>query len=294
MTIEALRTPDDRFDGLLPYSPNYLEWDGLRLHYLDEGEGPPVVLFHGEPTWAFLYRKVAAVLTGAGYRVVVPDMPGFGRSDKPVDPDFYTYDRHVAAMSAVVEHLDLEGATAVVQDWGGPIGLRLAVEHPDRFARLSVLNTGLFTGRGRMSDGFLAWRAFVEKVEDLPVGVIMRRSMIRPWGDKVVAAYEAPFPGAEYKVGAHRFPLIVPMSPDDPGASEMSEVLAKLGSWDKPAQVLFSTADPIFTTTVGERLAAHIPGAGSLETVDDAGHFLQEDAGEEVGTAIAAFLGATD
>lgn len=294
MTTESARTPDDRFDGLLSYPPRYLDWGGLRLHYLDEGTGPPVVLFHGEPTWAYLYRKVAAALIAAGYRVVVPDLPGFGRSDKPVDPDFYTYDRHVAAMAAVVEHLDLEGATAVVQDWGGPIGLRLAVEHPDRFGRLSILNTGLFTGRGRMSDGFLAWRAFVEKVDDLPVGSIMRRSMIRPWDDEVLAAYEAPFPGPEYKVGAHRFPLIVPMTPDDPGASEMTEVLERLGSWDRPAQVLFSSADPIFTTSVGEGLAAHIPGAGALETIDEAGHFLQEDAGEEVGAAITAFLAATD
>ncbi|MBU1227222.1 MAG: alpha/beta fold hydrolase [Actinobacteria bacterium] len=294
MTAEAVRTPDGRFEGLLPYPPRYLEWEGLRLHYLDEGTGPPVVLFHGEPTWAYLYRKVAAVLIPAGYRVIVPDLPGFGRSDKPTDPAFYSYDHHVAAMTAVVEHLDLDGATAVVQDWGGPIGLRLAVEHPDWFSRLSILNTGLFTGREKMSDGFLAWRAFAEKVDDLPVGSIMSRSMIRPWADEVVAAYEAPFPGPEYKVGAHRFPLIVPMTPDDPGAAAMTAVLARLGSWNRPAQVLFSTADPIFTTWVGARLAAHIPGAGDLETIDNAGHFLQEDAGEEVGAAIAAFLTSTD
>jgi len=294
MTFEALRTADARFEGLLPYAPRYLEWEGLRLHYLDEGDGPPVMLFHGEPTWAYLYRKVAAVLIEGGYRVIVADLPGFGRSDKPVDPDFYTYDRHVSAVAAVLEHLDLTDATAVVQDWGGPIGLRLAVEHPERFTRLSILNTGLFTGRVRMSEGFHAWRAFVEKADDLPVGVIMKRSMVRPWADEVIDAYEAPFPGAEYKVGAHRFPLIVPMSPDDPGASDMEAVLARLGSWDRPAQVLFSTGDPIFTPEVGARLAAHIPGAGQLETVDEAGHFLQEDAGEEVGAAIAAFLGSTD
>jgi haloalkane dehalogenase len=294
MTFEAVRTPDERFDGLLPFAPRYLEWEGLRLHYLDEGAGPPVMLFHGEPTWAYLYRTVMAVLIAAGYRVIAADMPGFGRSDKPVDPDFYTYDRHVAAMTAVMEHLYLEGATAVVQDWGGPIGLRVATEHPDRFTRLSVLNTGLFTGRSTMSDGFLAWRAFVEQADDLPVGMIMQRSMVRPWPDEVIAAYEAPFPDREYKVGAHRFPLIVPMSPDDPGADAMGVVLHALGGWSTPAQVLFSTADPIFTPRVGERLAEHIPGAGALETIDEAGHFLQEDAGDEVGAAIAAFLSATD
>ncbi len=294
MTVEAVRTPEDRFEGLLPHEPNYLEWDGLRLHYLDEGRGAPVMLFHGEPTWSYLYRKVAAVLIEAGYRVVAADLPGFGRSDKPVDPAFYTYDRHVAAVAVIAEHLGLEGATAVVQNWGGPIGLRLAVEDPGRFTRLSILNTALFTGHGPPSEEFKAWRAFVEKADDLPVGPVMRRSMIRPWPDEVIAAYEAPFPGPEYRVGAHRFPLIVPMTSDDPGAAEMSEVLTALGSWDRPAQVLFSTADPIFSIGVGRRMAAHIPGAGDLETIQEAGHFLQEDAGEEVGAAIAAFLASTD
>jgi len=294
VTIEAVRTPDDRFEGLLPYDPNYLDWDGLRLHYLDEGRGAPVMLFHGEPTWAYLYRKIAAVLVTAGYRVIAADLPGFGRSDKPVDPAFYTYDKHVAAMVTITEHLDLDGATAVVQDWGGPIGLRLAVENPGRFTRLSILNTGLFTGQRPLSAGFQAWRDFVERSDDLPVGPIMRRSMVRPWPDDVIAAYEAPFPGPEYRVGAHRFPLIVPMTPDDPGAAEMGSVLAALGSWQFPAQVLFSTGDPTFSTGVGERMASHIPGAGGLETIEEAGHFLQEDAGEEVGAAIATFLAATD
>ena len=294
MTAEAVRTPEERFEGLLPYQPNYLEWDGLRLHYLDEGRGAPVMLFHGEPTWVYLYRKVAAELIEAGYRVVAADLPGFGRSDKPVDPAFYTYDRHVAAMAAIAEHLDLEGTTAVVQDWGGPIGLRLAVEDPGRFTRLSILNTALFTGQASMSEGFKAWRAFVERTDDLQVGPIMRRSMVRPWPDEVIAAYEAPFPGPEHRVGAHRFPLIVPMTSDDPGAAEMGAVMAALGDWDRPAQVLFSTEDPIFTTGVGRQMAGHIPGAGELETIEEAGHFLQEDAGREVGSAIAAFLTATD
>ncbi|MCB2222884.1 MAG: alpha/beta fold hydrolase [Actinobacteria bacterium] len=288
-----MRTPDVRFDGLLPWEPRYLDWDGLRLHYVDEGDGPPVMLFHGEPTWSYLYRKVIDALLAAGYRAIAPDLPGFGRSDKPADRSWYTYDRHVAAMAAAAEHLGLEGAAAVVQDWGGPIGLRLAVEHPERFSRLSILNTALFTGSGRMSEGFLAWRAFVEQVEVLPVGTIMRRSMARPWPDDVLAAYEAPFPGPEYLAGAHRFPLIVPTSPDDAGAAAMAATLEALGRWDRPAQVLFSTGDPIFPTRVGERLAAHIPGAGLLQTIEGAGHFLQEDAGEEVGAALVAFLDAT-
>jgi len=293
VSVEARRTPEERFTGLIafPFAPHYVEWQGLRLHYLDEGEGPPVVLFHGEPTWSFLYRKVAAVLLAARYRVVAPDYPGFGRSDKPVDPAFYTYDRHTAAMAAVVEHLGLEGATAVGQDWGGPIGLRLAVELPGRFTRLAVLNTSLFTGPP--SEGFLRFRAFATRGDELPVGPLMRRSLADP-GDEVIAGYEAPFPDASYQAGVLRFPRIVPTSPGDPGGEELRRVEAALADWEQPALVLFSTADPIFSVEVGRRFAAHIPGAGPLETVDGAGHFLQEDKGEEVGTRLAAFLRRTD
>lgn len=294
MTVEAVRTPDERFATLpgFSFAPHYLEWDGLRLHYLDEGRGAPVVLFHGEPTWCFLYRKVAVPLLAAGYRVIAPDYPGFGRSDKPVDPAFYTYDNHTAAVAAVVEHLGLEGATAVVQDWGGPIGLRLAITLPGRFRRLCVLNTSLFTGAP--SEGFLRWRAFAARHEDLPVGAVMRRSLVVAPSEEVIAGYEAPFPDAAHKVGVRRFPTIVPTTPTDPGAAEMRRVETALASWQDPALVLFSTADPVFPVEVGRRFAAAIPGAGPLETIDGAAHFLQEDRGEEVGAAIVAFLRRTD
>ncbi|MBN2114689.1 MAG: alpha/beta fold hydrolase [Acidimicrobiia bacterium] len=294
MSLDARRTPEERFAGLpdFPFAPHYLEWEGLRLHYLDEGCGAPVVLFHGEPTWCFLYRRVAGALVAAGYRVIAPDYPGFGRSDKPVDPAFYTYDRHTAAAAAIVEHLGLEGATAVVQDWGGPIGLRLAVERAGWFTRLAVLNTSLFTGPP--AEGFLRWRAFASRREDLPVGEVMRRSMVTPWDEAVVAAYEAPFPDASYKAGVQRFPQIVPLSPTDPGASEMRRVESALAAWTGPALVLFSTADPIFPVEVGRRWAAAIPGAGPLETIEGAGHFLQEDRGDEVGSRLVAFLRRTD
>ncbi len=293
---EVVRTPDSRFEGLseFPYAPHWFEWEGLRLHYLDEGEGRPVVLFHGEPTWCFLYRKVMVPLRNAGYRVVAPDYPGFGKSDKPTDPAFYTYDTHVAAMAALLSTLGLSGATAVVQDWGGPIGLRLAAEHPDWFGRLSILNTGLFTGAGRASEGFLAWRSFVERTPDLPIRLIMERSAVQPWDDAVFAGYEAPFPDAASKVGAHRFPLIVPLSEEDDGAADMKRTLETLRGWTAPAQVLFSTEDPIFSVRVGERWVERVPGATALETVEGAGHFLQEDRGDEVGRRIAAFLERTD
>jgi haloalkane dehalogenase len=292
--MEAFRTPDERFAHLpdFRFAPHYLKWRGLRLHYLDEGAGAPVVLFHGEPTWCFLYRKVAVPLLAAGYRVIAPDYPGFGRSDKPLDPAFYTYDNHTAAMTAVVEHLGLEGATAVVQDWGGPIGLRLAVTLPHRFRRLCVLNTSLFTGPP--SEGFLRWRAFVARHPDLSAGQAVGRSLVVPPAEEVIAAYDAPFPDAASKAGVRRFPEIVPTGPSDPGAAEMQQVEAALGSWQDPALVLFSTADPVFSVKVGRRFAAAIPGAGPLETIDEAAHFLQEDRGQEVGTAIAAFLQRTD
>jgi haloalkane dehalogenase len=289
---DALRTPDDRFSGLdgFAFEPHHHEIDGLRLHYLDEGDGPPVVLFHGEPTWSYLYRKMIPPLVEAGYRVIAPDYPGFGKSDKPTDPDFYTYDRHVEHMAKLIEALDLHDATAVVQDWGGPIGLRLAVEHPDRFSRLVILNTGLFSGQAPPSEGFLQWRLFVERNPDLPIGLIMARSAVTDWSESVFAAYEAPFPDEQYKVGAYRFPLIVPLDTESPGATEMTAVREALASWDRPAAVIFSTEDPIFSPAVGERFVKRIPGADELILVEGAGHFLQEDRGEEVAAHIVAFL----
>ena len=294
MTIPTVRTSETRFDGLPGYAflPHWLEWQGLRLHYLDEGAGPPVVLFHGEPTWSFLWRKVIPPIIAAGHRVIAPDYPGFGKSDKPTDPSFYTYDMHVEAMRALVEHLDLADATAIVQDWGGPIGLRLAIEDSTRFRRLVILNTGLFSG-APVSDGFLQWRSFVEQTPDLPITRIMRSAAATDWPDNVMAAYEAPFPTSEHKVGAHRFPLIVPVGADDPGATEMRATREALTAWDEPVLVMFSDSDPIFHIGVGRTMAERIPGAGAFQIVEGAGHFLQEDKGDEVGTRIATFLAAT-
>ena len=196
---DVFRTPDERFDGLPGYGfdPHWHEADGLRLHYTDEGAGEPVICFHGEPTWAYLYRKLVGPLVAAGRRVVCPDYPGFGRSDKPTDRGWYSYDRHVECVSGLLAALDLHEATVVVQDWGGPIGLRWAVENPERVARLVILNTGLFTGR--VSKGFMAWRDFAERNPDLPVGFVLQSATATALPDEVVAAYEAPFPTSESK-----------------------------------------------------------------------------------------------
>jgi haloalkane dehalogenase len=288
--MDVFRTPDDRFAGLpgFPYAPRYVEVDGLRLHHVDEGEGPTVLCFHGEPTWAYLYRHMLDGLVAAGHRVVCPDFAGFGRSDKPTDQGWYTYDRHVETVARHLEQLDLEDVTVVVQDWGGPIGLRWAVEHADRVGRLVILNTGLFSGR--VSKGFLAWREFVERTPDLPIGVIVQGATATDLPPEVVAAYEAPFPTPESKAGAQRFPLIVPMAHDDPGAAEMGAVRDALARWDKPALVAFSDADPVFPfPQAGEQFTALIPTAGEQVRIEGAAHFLQEDRGPQI---VEAMLGA--
>jgi haloalkane dehalogenase len=290
---EVFRTPDERFEGLPGYDfpPKYAEVEGLRLHYLDEGpkDGSPIVCFHGEPTWAYLYRKMIEPLASAGHRVICPDYAGFGRSDKPTDRRWYSYDRHVSLMAALLDELDVSGATVVVQDWGGPIGLRWAVEHPDRVARLVILNTGIFTGR--VSRGFLAWRAFAEKNPDLPVGFVLQGATKTELTPDVLAAYEAPFPTVESKAGAAQFPLIVPTEKDAPGAEEMRAVADALSRWEKPALVAFSDSDPVFPhPKSGEVFVERIPGARPQVTIADAAHFLQEDKGEQIAQEILVFL----
>jgi haloalkane dehalogenase len=291
---DVFRTPDERFEGLPGYDfePHWHEVDGLRLHYVDEGSGAPVVCFHGEPTWAYLYRKMVPPLTAAGHRVICPDYPGFGRSDKPTELGWYTYDRHVEHVSALLEALDLRDAAVVVQDWGGPIGLRWTVENADRVARLVILNTGLFTGR--VSKGFMAWRGFAERNPDLPVGFVLQGATATELSPEVVAAYEAPFPNAESKAGAAQFPLIVPISDESEGAAEMRAVADELSRWTKPALVAFSDGDPVFPyPRAGEAFSSRIPGAGEQVRIEGAAHFLQEDRGEEIAERIVRFAGAS-
>ena len=200
---DAIRTPDELLEQLpdFPFESTYRTYDGLRLAHLDEGSGPPVVFFHGEPTWSFLWRTVIPPVRDAGYRCIAPDMPGFGRSDKPTDIGWYSYDRHVEALAPLLEELDLRDATVVVHDWGGGIGLRLAVEHRDRIKRIVALDTGLFTGRQKMADAWLAFQAFVERTEDIPVGMLVRRACKRDPGDEVIAAYDAPYVTPAAKAG---------------------------------------------------------------------------------------------
>jgi haloalkane dehalogenase len=292
--VDAFRTPDERFEDLPGYDfePHYAEVDGLRLHYLDEGEGDPIVCFHGEPTWCYLYRKMIGPLA-AEHRVIALDYPGFGRSDKPTKRRWYTYDRHVEYVTRLLESLDVRDATVVVQDWGGPIGLRWATENRDRVERLVILNTGLFAGQ--VNEAFMAWRDFAERNPDMPVGFVIQSATVTELPQEILDAYEAPWPNAESKAGVAQFPLLVPLQESDPAVAEMNAVRERLEKWEKPALVCFSDSDPIFTPKAGQRFVDLIPGAGELHVVEGGAHFLQEDKGEEIAGEIDAFLsGARD
>jgi haloalkane dehalogenase len=291
---DAIRTPEELFAGLpdFAFEPQYHEAEGLRLAHLDEGAGSPVIMLHGEPTWSFLWRKVIPPVRDAGYRCVVPDLAGFGRSDKPVDVDWYSYDRHVALTASLLEALDLRQATMVLHDWGGPIGLRIAVEHPERIARLVILDSGIFTGQQQMSDAWHAFRNFVERTEDLPIGFLVRRGCFTDPGDEVAAAYDAPFPSIESKAGARAFPLILPLMPDSPGAAAGQRVLAALREDTRPMLMLWADSDPALPLSAGESFAAAI-GREPPRTIEQASHYLQEDKGPEIGQLIAEWLGGT-
>lgn len=292
------RTPDDRFEDLpdFPYAPNYVSVrDDLRMHYVDEGSGAPILCLHGAPTWGYLYRDLIARLADA-HRVVVPDFIGFGRSDKLTTVDEYSFDLHYETLVAFIESLDLKDVTLVVHDWGGLLGLAYAARQPERIARLVILNTFLPTGEEEKSTGFLAWRRFVERTPDLPVGRVVRRGLANPdrLSNAEEAAYDAPFPTTPSKAGAVAWPLLVPMDPDNPVADVMRNTRQRLTHWSKPAFVLFAPVDPILGTAHGF-FRDLIPSAGDQPavTIDDAGHFLQEEKGPEIAQHVLDFVDRT-
>lgn len=289
--MEFLRTPDDRFDGLdgYPFAPHYREVDTagappLRMHYLDEGprDGAPVVLLHGEPTWSYLYRTMIPPLAAAGYRVLAPDLIGFGRSDKPTAVSDYTYARHVDWVTDWLTALDLRDVTAVVQDWGSLIGLRMAAENPDRFSRLLIANGFLPTADRPVPAAFRIWRAFARYTPILPAGWLVEAGTVHRLPGPVRAGYDAPFPSNRYQVGVRAFPTLVPTSPDDPAIPANRAAWEVLGHWEKPVLCVFGSRDPILGR--GDRpLIEHIPGAaGQPHARIPAGHFIQEDAGPEL------------
>jgi haloalkane dehalogenase len=283
--MSVYRTADSAFDW--PPEPRYVELDGLRMHYVDEGAGDPVLLLHGEPTWSFLYRKVIPQL--GGFRAVAPDYFGFGRSDKPTDAGWYSYDRHTESLIAFVEQLDLRDVTVVVQDWGGPLGFRLCVERPERIARLVVLNTGI--GARAPNEEWLRFQAFMRRVgTEIVAGQLIRLTLVQPVEDDVIAGYDAPFPVPESRAGIVAFPELVATSSDHPSAAAMLDVRERLRTFDRPALVLFSDSDAIFGRRAAEVMAGLLPNAELDPPLEGAGHFLQEDRGEAVGARIAEWL----
>lgn len=301
--MDVLRTPEERFADLpdFPFEPRYVEVDSgdgatLRMHYLDEGpaDGEVVLLLHGEPSWSYLYRRMIPVLVNAGLRTVAIDLVGFGRSDKPTSREDYTYQAHVDWTWAAIEAMGLSDITLVCQDWGGLIGLRHVGEHPERFARVVAANTMLPTGDHHPGEAFLAWQKFSQETPEFPVGKIVDGGCVSTLTPEVKAAYDAPFPDDAYKAGARQFPLLVPISPDDPAAPANRAAWAALGRFDKPFLSAFSDSDPI-TGAAEPVLRAQVPGAEGQThvTIGGGGHFLQEDKGPELAEAVVTFIGAT-
>jgi haloalkane dehalogenase len=288
------RTPAERFESITDFShrPEFREWQGMRLAHIDVGQGPIVVLLHGEPTWSYLWRNVIPPLVTAGFRCIAPDLPGFGRSDKPLEPAWYSYDNHTAALVSLFEDLDLHDVTLVMHDWGGPIGLRVATtERPDRVSRLVVMDTGVFTGEQQMSDEWLRFRAFVAARPDVPIRPLIRGGCKTPPTVEVLAAYDAPFPNEASKTGARRFPELIPLDPKAPGASEGRVVLQRLVRAQRPALVLWADADVVLPLeSVGRQFRRLFQTADDLTVIRDAGHFLQEDQGDQIGRVIADWL----
>jgi haloalkane dehalogenase len=303
VAVDTLRTPDDRFTDLsgYPFAPHYVDvadGDGgnLRIHYVDEGprNGDVVLLLHGEPSWSYLYRKMIPVLVDAGLRTVAPDLVGFGRSDKPTRRSDYTYQRHVDWMHAAVAAIGLDGVTLVGQDWGGLIGLRLVAEDAGRYARVVAANTFLPTGDRDPGEAFRAWQKFSQETETLPVGRIVNGGCTSDLPNDVVAAYDAPFPDETYKAGARQFPMLVPSRPDDPASEPNRKAWESLQRYEKPFLCAFSDSDPI--TAGGDAVMKKlIPGAAAPAhtTIVGAGHFLQEDKGEDLARVVADFIAAT-
>jgi haloalkane dehalogenase len=289
--VSAYRTPDERFAGLpdWPFEPQYIKQAGLRMHYVDEGDGDPILLLHGEPTWAFLYRKMIPRLAGIR-RVVAPDYFGFGRSDKPTEPEWFTYDAHYRSIEELCDQLGLTRLTIVVQDWGGPLGLRYAVEHEERVERLVILNTGVGGGRAP-SEEWLRFREVMRKVgTDIVPSRLVQSGCVAELPGEVLDAYDAPFPTRESRVGVAQFPEQVPVEPEHPNTPKMNAVRDRLREWTKPALVLFSDSDRIFSLRHAERMAELIPGAELGASIAGAGHFLQEERGEEIASRVASWL----
>jgi len=298
--MQILRTPDERFSNLpgFNFEPNYLtidsgEGSSLRVHYLDEGDpdAPPVLLLHGEPSWCYLYRKMIPGLVEAGYRVLAPDLVGFGRSDKPASRTDYTYAAHLMWLTQWFDQMSLNNVILFCQDWGGLLGLRVVANQPERFAGVVAANTFLPTGEAGGSEAFMNWQSFSQSVPEFPAGGILQGATVSELSDEVRAAYDAPFPDESFKEGARQFPMLVPISTDNPETQANRAAWEALAKFDKPFLTAFSDQDPV--TAGGEKeFQTRIPGCAGQDhvTIKDGGHFLQEDKGEELAQVMIQFI----
>lgn len=295
--MEILRTPEERFENLPDYSfkPNFLTVGDLRMHYVDHGYGDKVVLMlHGEPSWSFLYRHMITKVAKAGYRVIAPDLIGFGKSDKPTDPSIYTYQNHYNWLKEFIETLGLKEINLFCQDWGGLLGLRLVAFEPQWFARVMASNTFLPIGQPAPTEAFLKWRDFSRNSEQFDIGRVIQMGSASTLTEDVIAAYNAPFPDESYKVGARVFPSIVPIEFDDPEAEINRRGWEALRTFQKPFLTAFGDADPI--TRGGEKVMQKlIPGCQGIfhPTVNGGGHFIQEDKPDLMASLMINFIKAT-
>ncbi|WP_444927456.1 haloalkane dehalogenase [Microbulbifer sp. TRSA002] len=298
MSIERLRTPEERFSLLpgFPYTPNYIDslegYDSMRMAYIDEGEKDSDTTFlclHGEPSWGYLYRKMIPVFVEAGHRVIAPDLFGFGRSDKPVNEDVYTFNFHRNSLMRLIEHLDLKNITLVCQDWGGLLGLTLPMDMPDRFTRLLVMNTAIAAGDGA-SEGFYHWRNFSVNVPEIPVGGLIANDAQSEVNLFDIVAYDAPFPDNRYKAGVRRFPSIVPVDPDMEGAElgvRAREFWSR--SWGGESFMAIGMRDFVLGEKVMELLRGTIKNCPEPLKIAEAGHFVQEYGKEIAEKALSHF-----
>lgn len=296
--MEILRTPEERFENLpdYPFEPHYIEVDGIRIHYVDEGpaDGEIVLMLHGEPSWSFLYRHMIPPIVAAGHRAIAPDLVGFGKSDKLTDRHAYSYQKHVDWMWGWFQAADLDNVTLVCQDWGSLIGLRLVAEHPEKFARVILANGGLPTGDQQMPEAFQQWLQLSQTIPEFPVGRFINGATTTKLSPEVIAGYDAPFPDESYKEAARIFPALVPITPDNPAAEPNRQAWQALMQFEKPFLTAFSDQDPI--TAGGERyFQKAVPGAQGQPhtTITDGGHFLQEDRGLELAQVVIDFIAAT-
>lgn len=294
--MEKIRTPDHRFENLpeYPFEPNYVEIpDNLMIHYVDEGDGPTVLLLHGEPSWSYLYRKMIPILVAQGFRAIAPDLIGFGRSDKLIHQEDYSYERHLGWMKAFIERLDLGHINLFCQDWGGLIGLRAVADLPELFDRVIAANTVLPMSGAQAPEAFKQWRDFSQNVPDFQAGKIIDTATTSKLTDEIISAYDAPFPDDQYKAGARVFPLLVPFSDTDTHQvlPACDEAWKRLQTFEKPFLTLFSDSDPIMVG-LEKLFQKMVPGCRNMphEIIKDAAHFLQEDKGELIANKVASFI----